>query len=107
MESKKICPAMIEIPCQHRFGARLVIRDTMVSQSKSIFLYYQDLRDPKLRPLYRLTESSCFLFCLSPGIIINYEKATFEVTFNRKLTTLNLCIIIETIQCPFKVTILN
>ena len=50
-----------------------------------------------------LTEPSCFLFCLSPGIIINYEKATFEVTFNLKLTTLNLCIIIVTIQCPFKV----
>ena len=71
-KSKNIFPPMIEIPCLHRFCAKLVTRDTMVSQSKSIFLYHQDLRDPKLRPLYRLTESSCFLFCLSPSI--NYEK---------------------------------
>ena len=35
------------------------------------------------------------------------KKATLEVTFNLKLTALNVNTIIEAIKCRFKVTILN
>ena len=45
------------------------------------FFNYQDLRDPKRSPVYRPTESSCFLFCLSPGI--NYEKKKRKVMLAR------------------------